>query len=460
MFRRLRLGLTALYLVAALALILLVSAGTYQLIGRYFQGATDLALQHKMAEEMRLRGMGVPAELAAANRDWYTGRGRALPQPSRVSVGEAGEEGGGRGEGDGVSQESAIEESYDGELAAIFVLPLAANGQLVDPSGETPPIPADNQALTSALERGSDWRTVNLSGGMRTRLLTYRVQSGGVAALQLGRTLGDQDRVLNQLLIILLGLGGISAVLLGAASWWLAGRSLRPAQKAWERQQAFVANASHELRAPITLMRASTEVALRGLPLRDKGERALLTDVLQECDHMSHLVEDLLLLSRLDAGRLSMEHTVIKVRDLLADVQRQVGRVAGERGIRLELTEASGAVIGDPTHLRQVLLTLLDNALRHTPRGGNVELSARPDGRYVQICVSDSGSGIPPEHLPHVFERFYRANGDRAEDGGGSGLGLSIARGLVEAQHGHITIASQPGQGTQVTLLLPGAKQA
>jgi signal transduction histidine kinase len=247
-------------------------------------------------------------------------------------------------------------------------------------------------------------------------------------------------------------------LLLSASSWWLAGRSLRPVQQSWERQQTFVANASHELRTPLTLMRASAEVALRGLPHQDADRRELLGDVLHETDHMSKLVEELLLLSRLDAGRLNVDRQPIAVPDLLADVQRQIGRLADERGVRLCAGALSGVVLADPTHLRQVLLIVLDNALRHTPKGGQVQIESQARGRQIAIVVGDTGAGIAPAHLPHVFERFYRA--DSARGSNGSGLGLSIAKGLIEAQHGQIMIASEQGKGTQVTIMLPHSAEA
>lgn len=458
MFRGLRLRLTLLYLLAALALIALTGGGVYGLLDAYFQSTTDLALQHKMSHEFQLLGAPVPTELIAADRDWYASRGRLIPRAPATPRSDPQE----REEGDERAGESdgASDDAYDGELAAIFVLPLNAEAQLLaTPNPFAAPLEPDRQATAAALARGIDWRTVRSNAGARVRLLTYRLPAGaGPVVLQLGRTLTDQDRVLGQLLAGLLGLSGLSAVLLGICSWWLAGRSLRPAQQAWEEQQSFVANASHELRAPLTLMRASAEVTLRSLPPADAEGRALLGDVLQECDHMSLLVEDLLLLSRLDAGRLMLEQTTIPLPDLLADVRRQVGRLAGERGVQLTVEDASGTAWGDPARLRQVLLILLDNALRHTPPGGSIRLEAHPHGRQARIVVADTGSGIAPEHLPHVFERFYRADGARGDDGSGSGLGLSIARALVEAQHGQIAIESRPGVGTQVTLALPGSQ--
>jgi len=459
MFNGLRLRLTLLYLLAALALIVLIGGGAYWLVGSYFRTTTDLALQHRMAHEFMRLGAQPPPELAAADLAWYTNRGQLLPNqpPTAASSARTSDD---HNDGENHSDDLVAEEAFDGELAAIYVLPMNANGVLIATPGTTTPAIAPNRsAIAGARAHGSDIRTDYLSNGSRVRLLTYRIEmAGGVGILQMGRTLADQERVLSKLLIGLLVLGGTSVLLLSASSWWLAGRSLRPAQQSWERQQTFVANASHELRTPLTLMRASAEVALRGLPQLDADRRELLGDVLYETDHMSKLVEELLLLSRLDAGRLQVEYRPIVVSELLADVRRQIGRLADERGVRLCAGAVSGIVLADPTHLRQVLLIVLDNALRHTPPGGNVRLEAHAHGRHVEITIADTGSGITPKDLPHVFERFYRA--DSARGNTGSGLGLSIAKGVVEAQHGQIGIVSQSGQGTRVTVKLPPARSS
>jgi signal transduction histidine kinase len=454
MFSGLRLRLTLLYLLAAVALVALVGGVAYQLVDSYFQTTTDLALKHKMVDEFQLLKIPTPPELAEADRAWFASQSRLLvPTPSAGPKPEADDRAGADGE---TNDNSSKDDAYDAELATIFVLSLSHAGQVLYTPPVAPPYFAPDQpAFDLAMVRGDDLRTVTLPDGRRARLLTYRLNHGaGPAAVQLGRLLTDQDRVLKRLLMGLLALGGASVVLMGAGSWWLAGRSIRPAQQAWESQQAFVANASHELRTPLTLLRASAEVAMRSLPAGDADDRALLGDVLQECDHMSRLVEELLLLSRLDAGRLVLARTIIELPELLADVQRQVGRLATERGIQLTTDSAICAVWGDPTRVRQVLLILLDNALRHTPSGGAVRLGARANGRTTQISVADTGSGIPLEHLPHIFDRFYRAESASGDDSG-SGLGLSIVKALVEAQGGHIAIESQLEKGTQVVMALP-----
>lgn len=459
MFSGLRLRLTLLYLLAALALIVLLGAGTYWLLGSYFRNTTDLALQHKMAHELLRLGARPPAELTAADLAWYTNRGRLLPNPPATSLrNQGGEHADGAHERPIPADDIDDEDSFDGELAAIFVLSLDTHGALLaNPELPAPPLVPNDQAVDVARAQGSDIRIGYMRDGSRARLLTYAVQGAdGTAFVQAGRTLADQDRVLEQLLAGLISLGGASVVLLSASSWWLAGRSLRPAQQSWERQQTFVANASHELRTPLTLLRASAEVALRGLPPQDADRRELLGDVLNESDHMSRLVDELLLLSRIDAGQLKVERQPIELADLLADVRRQAGRVADERGVQLDAGATDGVALGDPLRLRQVLLIVIDNALRHTRSGGSVSIAAQPRGRQVDIVVADTGAGIAPTHLPHVFERFYRA--DSARGSSGSGLGLSIARGLVEAQRGQITIASELGKGTRVTVSLPRAE--
>lgn len=445
MFSGLRLRLTALYLLASVALIVLLGGGIYQALQSYFQKITDLALQHKMLHEFQLLNAPVPPELANVDLDWSSERLGMYESPLQPSAVQA--------------QDTVM--AYDGELAAIFVLALSDEGRLLfNPGASAVPIAPEREAVRVAMETGHDWRTITTPDGSRVRLLTYRLtRSDGPDVLQLGRTLDDQDRVLWQVLLYTLALGSICTVGMGFGSWWLAGRSIRPAQQAWERQQTFIANASHELRAPLTLLRASAEVAYRGMPADDEDNRELLGDVLYECDHMNRMVEDLLLLSRLDTGRLEVQCEALALPGVLADIRRQVGRLTSEKQVQLVVDRVQGMVWGDPKHLRQVLLILLDNAVRHTPAGGSIEIATSRKGQAIEICVSDTGSGIAPEHLPHIFERFYRPDSSRTEQRPGAGLGLSIARALMEAQQGGISVESEPGQGTRMRLRLPAAPE-
>jgi signal transduction histidine kinase len=178
---------------------------------------------------------------------------------------------------------------------------------------------------------------------------------------------------------------------------------------------------------------------------------------MNECDYMNRLVEDLLLLSRMDTHRLKLSKERIDLSDLLRETCNQVEKLAGDKEIHLSIGEVQGAIAGDPVRVRQVLLILLDNAIRHTAPGGKIHLESHRQGRAVTIRVADTGSGIAPEHLPHVFERFYQAYERNAEENRNNGLGLPIARSLLEAQGGTIRLESTLGAGTTAILTFPAA---
>ena len=464
MFNGVRLRLTTVYLVAGLVLVALLGAGVYQLLSYYFSTTTDLALQHRMAHELTLWNAPVPAELVAADQAWYADRSRLVPlTPTPRVAPRTGDEGDAEHDEEALPtddgarpEEIEAEHAFDGALAAIFVLPLGNSGTLL-PGGTNTPMAPDIRAAAAAGSRGSDIRTVRLASGVAVRLLSYRVESDGEpAVLQLGRTLVDQDRILNALLVGLVSLGGASTLLLSGTSYWLAGRSLRPAQLAWQRQQTFIANASHELRTPLTLVRASADVARR--TTSDRSQHALLDDILQECDHMAKLVDDLLTLSRLDAKTLPMQRQRIELQPFLDDIVRQVNRVAAARGAQVIHGVTHGAAYGDPLRLRQVMLIVIDNALHYTASGGVIRLESERQRDRILISVTDTGYGIAPEHLPHVFERFYRVDSTPTEQHG-AGLGLSLAQALMRLQGGEIHITSTPGKGTCVTLSLSTREQ-
>lgn len=472
MLRPLRWRLTFLYLLASIGLVSLMGAGAYFLIGRYFDETTDLALRYKMAIQFRLLGLSLPSELTQAEQTWLQNNNLHVATRPTAALAQKDEhedeseeneeeenehsaDSQGSKETTGEAETHLDEDSaFDADLAAIFVLSLDDNGDpILLPNQSQPPVARDQAALASARQAGYDLRTVDVQGKGRVRLLTYRTGVSIPALLQTGRLLNDQARALNQYFISLVVLGSFSTLGLAALSWWLAGRSLGPAQRAWDQQQAFVSNASHELRTPLTLIRATADYARRSHSPDE--QKKLLGDILSECDYMDRLVDDLLLLSRLDAHRLKLNLEAVPIAGLFDDLARQVGKLAGNNGVTLVVNDSPGRVRADSTRLRQVLLILLDNALRFTPAGGSIHLSAKPAGKFVQIEVADSGSGIAPEHLPHLFERFYQARAPENEASRSNGLGLAIARSLVDAQRGSIDIHSQPGKGTQVQLLFP-----
>jgi len=215
-----------------------------------------------------------------------------------------------------------------------------------------------------------------------------------------------------------------------------------------QQRRALFADVAHELRTPLSVVRGNVEGMLDGVYPRD-DER--LETLLDETAVMTRLLEDLRTLSLAESGVLRLHNEPTEVARLVDDLLTAFEPRAAAAGITL--TAAVGAmppVALDPVRIRQTLENLLANALRHTPRGGKVWLEARLTGKTVCFAVADTGQGIPPEHLPHVFDRFWKS-----ADSGGSGLGLAIARGLVEAHGGEIRAESAPGRGTTVRFDLP-----
>ncbi len=217
----------------------------------------------------------------------------------------------------------------------------------------------------------------------------------------------------------------------------------------------FLADVSHELRTPLTVLRGNAQV---GLALGAEGEqRQLLEEVVEESKRMSRMVEDLLFLSRSDSSLPAMDFETVSVMPLLSELAGRAEVLAREKGgaLRTDL-RAEGSLRADSSRLGQAILVLIDNALKYGPQGGTVTLrsGATPRGGVV-ISVQDNGPGIPKEDLPRIFERFYRVDKARSRRMGGTGLGLPIAKTIVEAHGGHITAESRPGRGTRMSIHLP-----
>jgi two-component system OmpR family sensor kinase len=226
-------------------------------------------------------------------------------------------------------------------------------------------------------------------------------------------------------------------------------------------QRRFVADASHELRTPLTSLEGLSEMLLIGA---DRGDSSAVQRMARSMHHelqrMARLVSDLLTLSRLDSAA-PMSFTTVDANTLLNNVAEQMAPLAEARQIRLEVA-ANGPVPvrADPDRLKQVVLNLVDNALRYTPVGGDVKLAATQDSiaRVARIEVRDNGPGIPPEDLPHIFDRFYRGDPSRTRASGNTGLGLAIVNAIVQAHSGRIEVESSPGNGTCFKVILPSVQ--
>ncbi len=223
-------------------------------------------------------------------------------------------------------------------------------------------------------------------------------------------------------------------------------------------QQRFVADAAHELRTPLTILRGEIQVALR-----EPGNHPLLIDTLRsnldESLHLSRLIDSLLTLARADAGTGLGKRAQVDPADPVRRVLQRLGPIADERGVTLKFTGADErtrpGLFADPAALERILLNLAENAVKHSPAGNPVELILSVDAGEVRFKVVDRGIGIAPEHLPRIFDRFYRIDAARRRMDGGAGLGLAIVKTLVEAHGGSVSVESEVGTGSRFTIVLP-----
>jgi heavy metal sensor kinase len=223
-----------------------------------------------------------------------------------------------------------------------------------------------------------------------------------------------------------------------------------------KRITQFTADASHDLRTPLALIRTNAELALRR-PRSDSEYREALARILSTSEETTELIEQLLLLARADANvaQLKLEPTALSL--VLQAVAQKAGVLAAGKGLTFShsVVPSFQALFANQPALERLFMTVLDNAIKYTPPGGRVSLGVRLENSEAIIEVSDTGIGITEKDLPHVFERFYRADQARSRETRGSGLGLSIAKWIAEIHHGSIDLQSQPGQGTWVTIRLP-----
>ena len=347
--------------------------------------------------------------------------------------------------------------------------------------------------------------TYNFATIRNTRFLIYSkpitYSDRVVGVLQVARSLEDQDRALDVVRRTLILGSSIAAILAFGIGWVLAGAALRPIDRitqtahaigaerdfgrrvphagpqdevgrlattintmlaalqgayrqeaqALQAQRRFVADASHELRTPLTTIRGNLGLLQREPPISDADRVAVLDDMVDESERMSRLVGDLLALARADAGR-QLRREGVPIKPLIEDVCRKAKTLGLDRRIVCDDVH-DVAVAGDPDALKQVLLILLDNALKFTPPPGEITLSTTVTDERVAISVRDTGTGIAPDALQHIFERFYR--GDSARTGAGAGLGLAIAKALIDALEGTVRVDSRLGVGTVFSVELP-----
>lgn len=246
----------------------------------------------------------------------------------------------------------------------------------------------------------------------------------------------------------------------GIASYALARLTLSPIEEAHTRQKRFTADVSHELRTPLTALRMESEVALMDKNASKEALRNSLRSNIEESQKLEALINNLLRLTKLEAGQIDRHFTDIGTKKLSEEAIAHVRSSAEAKHIELKNSINDVTMRGDHDSLVQLLVILLDNAIKYSPEGSTISLiSSRRQG-FTSLIIRDEGTGIEPEALKHVFERFYRADKARTSSStSGFGLGLSIAKNIADLHHGSITLTSQVGKGTTATVSLPATSK-
>jgi signal transduction histidine kinase len=319
-------------------------------------------------------------------------------------------------------------------------------------------LPLNQIPLTSG---SSHWLTLTTASGERFRQISLplRSQNRQWGYLQVGRSLNDLDQHLRALRLAMLLGCPVALIVIGASSWWLAGLAMQPIYRSYEQMRQFTADAAHELRTPLAAMQSTIESALmQSLPAGDPpAKHSLLTTLKRQNLRLSQLVRDLLLLTQLERQN-APQKTFCCLNDLIDDLVEELASFAIAAQVKLaaqiQVAEPL-SVIGHEEQLYRLVSNLIDNAIQATPAGGEVIVSLGRSESYAIIQVRDTGCGIAPEAQRRIFDRFYRVQDDRSRRTGGAGLGLAIARAIVQAHHGSIHVQSQIGKGSLFTVRLP-----
>ncbi len=235
------------------------------------------------------------------------------------------------------------------------------------------------------------------------------------------------------------------------------GRVVAELKNEERRKSQFVSDVSHELRSPLTAIRGTAETLLEG-DVPDEDERRFLATIVRESERLARLAEDLLALQRIEGATGELPIRRIDLRAVTQGAADSLEHFTSQRSVRVEIVGDAPAVLGDPDRLQQVVANLLDNASRHMSGGGTVTIELGRDETYALLSVLDEGPGIDEDALPHVFDRFYRAQTSRDRSTGGAGLGLAIVRAIVDRHAGEITAVNRPEGGTRFTVRLPALR--
>ena len=341
-----------------------------------------------------------------------------------------------------------------GGSADVFILLVNPDGSIAANPGDVPVggLP-DQAAIVHARQAGQDWRSATIDGhDLRIHTVAIYTRTGALDGfVQGGKSLEARDHSLRTLAVVMAsgGLAGLVLATLGGLV--VAGIAIRPVRRSFQRQREFVADASHELRTPLTVIRTNAETLSALTPADEAVE-----DIVQESKYMTRLLDDLLLLAGSDQDGIALVLAPVDLGELARSAARAAATLAADAGLAFD-TAFDGVLMvrADGERLREVLLIVLDNAVKYTPRGGRVTLRAYRERGDAVVTVDDTGVGVAADEIPRLFDRFYRVDKARSRALGGAGLGLSIAREIMHAHGGSLQFKSELGKGSSVAVRLP-----
>ncbi len=356
------------------------------------------------------------------------------------------------GEPAGFGQHLPTGLAFGGPSSGTLAMVIGPGNESVGPQNSQFDGLPDMAAVNAARAGATDIRKTSVDGTPIQLISEPVVRAGQTYVIQVVADRTADARALQQLLAVLL-IGGVAAFGLSVVGGALyARRALVPIRESLRRQREFAADASHELRTPLAVVRGSVEYLQRHPDSTIAQETETLDDIKAETDHLTELVESLLLLARANSGAIELDRQPLDLADATTTALEPLAGIAAAAGVTLRLDAKPTPAAGDALRLRQLVTILVDNAIRHSPPGGTVTVVTQPAGDRAAITVSDEGPGIRAEDLPHVFERFWRAPDAPS---GGAGLGLSIALWIVERHGGTIEASSPASGGARFEVLLP-----
>jgi len=390
------------------------------------------------------------------------------------------------------------------QLGEIVILYFYSGDRLVEVSPRGISIPVDDETKSQAIDGASSFTTIQTTEGERLRLFAVPININilgpppGIqpAALVIARSTRQIDNAIARLVRTFIVAVPLALALAAAGGIFLARRALKPVdniaqtaqeigesdlsrrinvntkdelgrlaatlnamigrlERAFQRQKQFTDDASHELRAPLAVIEAESSLALQKDRRRSDYRQSLET-VSQEAKQMSGLIDRMLLLARADAGKEQWSFTQVELSRVIGNLSADIEVLCQEKGLSFQLGHMEELMVrGDEARLRELFMNLLENAIRYTPSPGTVSVSLRREGQMAVVTIADTGIGISVEHIPLIFDRFYRVDKSRSRAEGGSGLGLAICRHITEAHRGKIDVESQVGVGSTFSVWLP-----